>query len=413
MQRPLVYKMDEMAHPKPVAVIGGGIIGLAAAYKLSRLGLAVAVFEKEPEVGRHQSGRNSGVLHAGLYYKPGSLKARLAVAGIRQMRAFCQAEGIPHEICGKLVVATSPDEVARLRELYARGEANGLRGLRWLDGPQAIAGVEPGVTAGIAAVAVPEEGIVDYPAICVRLAERIRERGGAVHLNAQVTDLKNEGASGWTIKSTQGEFKARFLFNCAGLHCDRILKMAGEIRQSRIVPFRGEYFLLKPEARHLVRHLIYPVPDPKFPFLGVHFTRMIGGGVEAGPNAVLGLKREGYTWRDVDPGDLADVFSFSGFWRFLARYPSMAWYEVRRSLDRQEFCRSLQRLVPAIELDHLTPGGAGVRAQAIAPDGTPVQDFELVVRPNALHVINAPSPGATASLAIADHLLSLTPALTR
>lgn len=399
-----------MSSSKPIAIIGGGIIGLALGYKLSRLGLAVRVFEKEPALGQHQSRHNSGVLHAGLYYKPGSLKARLSTSGIRQMRAFCEAEQIPHEICGKLVVATSIDELSRLRDLYSRGKANGLRGLRWLDQPDLIQAIEPQVTAAVAAVAVPEEGIVDYSAVCARLGLRIGERGGEVHLSSRVLRLISHGVQGWTLETTTGAFPARYLFNCAGLHCDRILALAGERRQTRIVPFRGEYFTLQPDAQRLVRHLIYPVPDPKFPFLGVHFTRMIHGGVEAGPNAVLGLKREGYTWRDIDAGDIADVFTFPGFWRFLARYPSMAFYEIRRSLSPHEFCRSLQRLIPAIEPRHLAPGGSGVRAQAISPDGTPVQDFDLIVRPTALHVINAPSPGATASLAIADHLLTLAPA---
>jgi L-2-hydroxyglutarate oxidase len=389
---------------KTFAVVGGGIIGLAVAHKL---GMAypsenVVLLEKENEVGQHQTGHNSGVLHAGLYYKPGSLKARLAVSGIRQMKAFCREHSIAHEECGKLVVACSDEEIPRLRDLYDRGTRNGLQGLRWLN-PEEMREIEPHV-AGVAGVRVPEEGIVDYAQVCQTFKRLISARGGVIRTGYRVRRLRAAGA-GWMIEGSGPAQPAAFLFNCAGLHCDRVLAAAGERRHSRIVPFRGEYYMLNEEGRRLVRHLIYPTPDPRFPFLGVHFTRMIHGGVEAGPNAVLALSREGYRKTDVNLGDMADVFGFGGFWRFLARYPSMATYELWRSVSMAEFCRSLQRLVPEVEKRHLCRGGAGVRAQALAPDGTPVQDFEYVLRPNALHLINAPSPGATASLAIADHLL--------
>lgn len=389
---------------KSFHIIGGGIIGLALAHRLQRAfpGIAVTVLEKEAGVGEHQSGHNSGVLHAGLYYKPGSLKAQLAVRGIRQMIAFCAEHGIPHEVCGKLVVAVDERELARLKELYDRGTANGLAGLRWL-GPQEMREIEPHV-AGLAAVHVPEEGIVDYPAVCRALQTLIEKDGGRVILRAPVTGIQPDGL-GWRLTTPADEHASDFLFNCAGLHCDRILAMAGEVRTARIVPFRGEYYTLAPQAHGLVKNLIYPTPDPRFPFLGVHFTRMIHGGVEAGPNAVLATAREGYTWKKFDAGDLADTMFFGGFWRFLRRYPSMAFYEIRRSLSKREFCRSLQRLVPELRLEHLAPGGAGIRAQALSRDGTPLQDFDYVLRRNALHLINAPSPGATASLAIADHLI--------
>ncbi len=383
-----------------MAIVGGGIIGLAVASRLleRQPHARVTLFEKEPQVGQHQSGHNSGVLHAGLYYKPGSLKARLAVDGIRRMRAFCEEHGIPHETCGKLVVATDGPETIRLKDLYARGTANGLKDLEWLS-PEAMREIEPNV-AGVAALRVPEEGIVDFGAVCQKLAALVVERGGRLRLGETVRRIRPNG-KGWIVNGAP----VRYLINCAGLHSDRVLAMAGERRSTRIVPFRGEYFLLGHGGEQLVRHLIYPVPDPKFPFLGVHFTRMIHGGVECGPNAVLATRREGYRKTDFRLADMADVFTFPGFWRFLARYPSMWTYEVRRSFSRAEFCRSLQKLVPTVEERHLMPGGAGVRAQAMADDGTLLQDFECVQRANALHLINAPSPGATASLAIADYLL--------
>jgi len=382
------------------AIVGGGIVGLALAFRLMQRvpGAKVSLFEKEQEVGQHQSGHNSGVLHAGLYYKPGSLKAQLAVSGIRRMRAFCERHAIAHDVCGKLVVACSQDEIPRLRDLYDRGLRNGLRDLAWLN-PDQMREIEPHV-AGVAAVRVPEEGIVDYPAVCRMLQKLISAAGGEVLTGTAVTELRRT-KGGWAVNGQEVDF----LVNTAGLHCDRVLALAGLKRGARIVPFRGEYYQLSEEGRQLVRNLIYPVPDPRFPFLGVHFTRMIHGGVEAGPNAVLATAREGYRYSDFSLRDVVDTFSYGGFWRFMARYPSMTFFELKRSLSRSEFCRSLQRLVPALEERHLAPGGAGVRAQALAPDGTLLQDFEIVQAENALHLINAPSPGATASLAIADYLI--------
>ncbi len=390
-----------------IAIAGGGIIGLALAHKLLRFNprLSVTVVEKETAVGRHQSGNNSGVLHAGLYYKPGSLKARLAVSGIRQMKQFCAEHAIPHEVCGKLVVACSEYELPRLRDLLARGRENGLAGLEWLERGRMLE-IEPHV-GGIAAVRVPEEGIVDYGAVCETLRRLIVAEGGEVRTGWKVAVIEARDG-GWRLGGPAGELDCGFLFNCGGLQCDRILAMAGERRSTRIVPFRGEYFVLNDAGRSLVRNLIYPVPDPRFPFLGVHYTRLIHGGVEAGPNAVLATAREGYRRRDFSARDLADVLSFGGFWKFLMRYPSMCTYELWRSLSTEAFCRSLQRLVPEVRREHLSPGGAGVRAQALGADGTPLQDFEFVERPNALHLINAPSPGATASLAIADFLIERT-----
>jgi L-2-hydroxyglutarate oxidase len=396
---------EPLNESQSAAVIGGGIIGLATAYKLlvAQPGRRVTVLEKETGVGRHQSSHNSGVLHAGLYYAPGSFKARLAIDGIRQMTAFCRDHGIAHEICGKLVVATSDDEVPRLRDLFRRGVANGLAGLREV-GPGEAAEREPNVRC-VTAVLVPEEGIVDYRAVCIALARAIGERGGEIHTGAEVRRLVRR-ADGWTIETTQGEFGSGYLINCAGLHCDRIAEMAGERRTVRIVPFRGEYYFLRADRQSLVRHLIYPVPDPAFPFLGVHLTRTVSGSVEAGPNAVLALAREGYQRTRINIRDAADALSYPGLWRFLRRYPAMAGYELRRSLSKRLFCRSLQRLVPALQPADLVAGGSGVRAQAMTRDGTLIQDFLIVQRSRALHLLNAPSPGATASLAIADNLVA-------
>ena len=384
---------------KTIGIIGGGIIGLATAYRFGqkRPDWKAVVFEKEPDVGRHQTGHNSGVLHAGLYYKPGSNKARLAVEGIRQMVAFCRENGIAHDICGKLVVAATEEEVPRMMDLYARGQANGLAGLRVLD-REGMREIEPHV-GGVQALRVPEEGIVDYAAVCAALVGKIREQGGEVRTGARVRGLRETGA-GWAVETEAGAAEVDFVINCAGLHCDRVAEMGGVEREMRIVPFRGEYYLLRPERQHLVNHLIYPVPDPALPFLGVHFTRLIHGGVEAGPNAVLAFAREGYTKRDFVAGDLWDALTFPGLWKFLGRYPAVSWYEVKRSFSRRLFCESLQRLVPEVRVEDISPGGAGVRAQSMLPNGDLVQDFLFADRRRALHLLNAPSPGATASLAI-------------
>ena len=388
-----------------VIVVGGGIVGLAAALRITQRypGCRVTVLEKEARVGVHQTGHNSGVLHCGLYYKPGSAKARLAVDGIRQMTAFCEENGIPHEICGKLVVAADEKEIPRLRDLEDRGRRNGLEGLEWLDRAR-MRHIEPHA-GGVAALRVPQEGIVDYRQVCAAMVRGIEAAGSRVVLGARVVRLIDRGGN-WIAQTTAGAFEAEWLVNCAGLHCDRVSELAGERRRTRIVPFRGEYYKIKPQRRYLVRNLIYPVPDPAFPFLGVHFTRLIQGGVEAGPNAVLAFAREGYRKSDIRLGDLADALTFSGTWRFLARYPRMCWAELRRSFSRELFCRSLQRLVPEIQPDDLEAGGAGVRAQALTPEGDLVQDFDFVFGRRAVHVLNAPSPGATASLAIGAEIVS-------
>jgi L-2-hydroxyglutarate oxidase len=386
-------------------VIGGGIVGLAVAYKLlrTRPKLRVTLLEKEAGVGRHQSTHNSGVLHAGLYYKPSSAKARLSISGIRQMKAFCLEHGIPHEICGKVVVAVSDDEISRLRALLERGTSNGLQGLTWLI-PEQLREREPHA-AGKAAVLVPEEGIVDYAAVCEALREEIVRAGGAIRLNFRVERIRRI-AENWRLESRHDALEAEFLINCAGLHCDRVGELAGVPRTARIVPFRGEYYAVRPERQHLVRHLIYPVPDPVFPFLGVHFTRLVHGGLEAGPNAVLALKREGYSRASFALRDAVDSLFFPGLWRFAARHARMCGEEVARSFSKTLFCRSLQRLLPEIREEDLQPGGCGVRAQAMTSEGVLQQDFEIRQDRFALHLLNAPSPAATASLAIADDLLA-------
>ena len=387
-------------------IVGGGIVGLATAYRLGERfpGARITVLEKENQVGRHQTGHNSGVLHCGLYYQPGSVKARLAVSGIRQMVAFCQENGVAHDVCGKLVVAADESEIPRLRALHERGIKNGLEGLRWLNRDE-MREFEPHV-GGVAALRVPQEGIADYPGVCAALCARLAAQGAQVVTGARVQRLERRG-SGWVAHTTAGECEADFLINCAGLHCDRVAELAGERRDMRILPFRGEYYKLKPERQHLVRNLIYPVADPRFPFLGVHFTRLISGGIEAGPNAVLATSREGYRKTDFSARDLFDAVTYGGFLRFLRRYPSVVWYELRRSFSRELFCRSLQRLVPEVQPGDLDAGGSGVRAQAISPAGEIVHDFCLIARPNALHVLNAPSPAATASLAIGAEIAAM------
>ncbi|MCL4104671.1 UNVERIFIED_CONTAM: hypothetical protein GTU68_004625, partial [Idotea baltica] len=388
-----------------IGIIGGGIVGLATAWKLASKfpDATISVFEKESAVGRHQSGNNSGVLHCGLYYKPGSLKARLAVNGVREMINFCQEHSIPHEVCGKLVVATNEVEVSRLTALEERGRQNGLSGIRRLD-RSGIADREPHA-GGLQALEVPEEGIVDYPEVCGTLKKLLTENGHPVHTD---TPIQSGGVRGNVIRlhSDKGDFEVDFVVNCAGLHSDRVCSQLGGSPSVKIIPFRGEYYQLKPESQSLVNHLIYPVPDPAFPFLGVHFTRMIHGGIEAGPNAVLAFSREGYTKSDIDVSDLFEAWTFPGLWKFAAKYRKMCASELRQSFSRGRFCQSLQKLVPEIQESDLEVGGAGVRAQAMNNRGQLVEDFALVEGEKMLHVLNAPSPAATASLAIGGEIAS-------
>jgi L-2-hydroxyglutarate oxidase len=387
-----------------VAVVGAGLVGLAAAMALAGRGLTVTVLEAEDRVAAHQSGHNSGVIHSGLYYKPGSLKARLCVDGSRALFRFCAEEGIAHQRCGKLVVALHPEELPRLEELERRGRANGLEGVRRLPAGE-IPEIEPHA-AGIAALHVPETGIVDYPAVALGYARRIEARGGRVVTGARVAGVRRDGG-GLVVETSRGAFAASLLVNCAGLQSDRVARLCGAEPGVRIFPFRGEYYELAPERCDLVRGLIYPVPDPRFPFLGVHLTRRVGGGVEAGPNAVLALKREGYRWRDVSLRDLAATASWPGFWRLAARYWRTGAYEVRRSLLKGAFVRDLQRLVPEIRPANLHRAGSGVRAQALDEKGGLVDDFRIVRSERAVHVLNAPSPAATASIPIGEEIAAM------
>jgi len=365
--------------------------------------IQLILLEKENGPGKHQTGHNSGVLHCGLYYKPGSARARLAVTGIRRMVAFCEQHGVPYELCGKTVIATEPEEIPRLHALLERGTANGLEGLQLL-GPEQIHEFEPHA-AGLAGIRVPQEGIVDYAAVVAAMVKEIRAKGGEIQFSSEVTRLQK--GSNWTIETNSGDYQADFLITCAGLHCDRVSRKAGSHDPAKIIPFRGEYYKLKPESQHLVRNLIYPVPDPKFPFLGVHYTRLIHGGIEAGPNAVLALAREGYRKGSFSLRDTVETLTYRGFWRFFLRYPRMCWDELRRSNSKDLFCRSLQRLVPELRVDDLMQGGAGVRAQSMSPEGQLIDDFQFARQDGALHVLNAPSPAATASLAIADEIVSM------
>ena len=388
-----------------IAVVGGGIVGMATAMSvLARRRVSVVVLEKEDHLAAHQTGNNSGVIHSGLYYKPGSLKARNCTAGRDALYRFCAERGIPAERCGKVVVATREKQLPVLEELWRRGEANGLTGLRRLQ-PEEIQEIEPHA-AGIAGLFVPQTGIVDYARVTEGYAVEVRRGGGEVLLGACVLRIVGE-SSGMVLETGVGEVRCRALINCAGLQSDRVARLAGAEPGVRIVPFRGEYYELVPERRNLVRNLIYPVPDPEFPFLGVHFTRMIGGGVEAGPNAVLAFKREGYSRWSFSAGDLFDAFSYRGFWRMAGSNWRMGLGELWRSWNKGAFVRALQALMPEIAAADLVPGGAGVRAQALDPDGKLVDDFRIVEAERQIHVLNAPSPAATASISIGETIADL------
>ncbi len=389
-----------------IAIIGGGIVGLATANALldQNPRRQVLLVEAEPKLATHQTGHNSGVIHSGLYYKHGSLKARLCAEGREAMYRFCQDHGIASERCGKIVVATGEDELPRLEELHRRGEANGLRGMRWL-APEGIREYEPHA-AGIRGLYVAETGIVDYKGVARTLGRMASDRGCDVKTTARFSGCRRSNGR-LVLETNAGAFQCDALMNCSGLQSDRVARMCGVDPGVRIIPFRGEYYELNPARHSLVRNLIYPVPDPRFPFLGVHFTRMIGGGVEAGPNAVLAFKREGYRMTDFRLNDLADTLGYPGFWKMAARYWKTGVGEFWRSLNKAAFVAALQRLLPDLKSEDLRPGGSGVRAQAVDPNGNLVDDFRVVRAERMIHVLNAPSPAATSSLSIGKSIAAM------
>jgi L-2-hydroxyglutarate oxidase len=387
-----------------VAIIGAGIVGLATGLELtSRFpGISLAVIEKEPVIAGHQTSHNSGVIHSGIYYKPGSLKARLCVEGGEALLRFCQENAVPYDICGKVIVATSPNELPRLDELYRRGNENGLTGLRLLTANE-IKEFEPYAT-GIRGIRVPSTGIVDYAKVAEKYAELIAARGGMILLSQEVTALKRSSGN-TVIETTENPIHAKLVINCAGLHSDRVSRMANAKLDLTIVPFRGEYYEMIPAKHHYLKGLLYPVPDPQFPFLGVHFTRRIGGGIEAGPNAVLALRREGYLKTSFNARDVFEYVRFPGFWIMAGKHWRTSVGEYRRSWSKTAFVRALQRLMPELVPEDLLPGASGVRAQALGVNGKLIDDFHFVYTDGMVHVCNVPSPAATASLAIGKYIV--------
>ena len=390
---------------RKIAVLGAGIIGLSIAYKLLKLNhqISVTVFEKEDDIGKHQSGKNSGVLHCGLYYEPGSLKAKLAVNGIREMTNFCKLHDIAHDICGKVVIASDKREGELLDKLYQRGIKNGLKGLRFLDAKE-LKKREPFVKA-FKALLVPEEGIVDFNGVMRKLIIEIKEMGGQISFNSTIVSF-NSIDNKVELKTNNTFDYFDLVINCTGLHSDLVYKnLSKRNRPFRIIPFRGEYYELKNNSKKLVNHLVYPVPDPDYPFLGVHFTRMIDGRKEVGPNAVLAFKREGYALSDISFCDLFDSLFYIGLFRFLYSNFSFSLGELKCSISKREFLRKAQRLIPNISEKDIVKGSAGVRAQAMSKKGELIMDFKIEHENNQIHVLNAPSPGATASLSIATYII--------
>ena len=389
-----------------IAIAGGGIIGLSTAMHLTQRfpDLRVAVLEKEAELATHQTGHNSGVIHSGIYYRPGSHKANFCVAGVQKLVDFCDENEIEYERCGKVIVAIDESELGRLDDLYERGVANGVSGLEII-GPERLREIEPHA-AGIKALWAPGTGIADYPKVAQVYASKFAHSGGDIFMDAPVEGISRSGGS-LALQTPKGTVQANHMINCAGLYADRVAGMIEEKVDVRIIPFRGEYYTLRPESHHLVSGLIYPVPDPRFPFLGVHYTRNIWGSVEAGPNAVLALSREGYRKSDVRIGETIGTLTYPGFWKMTAKHWRTGLSEMRRSYSKRIFLRDLQRLLPEITEDDLAPGGSGVRAQAVGKNGALLDDFNIIRGREAVHVLNAPSPGATSSLAIGEHIVQL------
>jgi L-2-hydroxyglutarate oxidase LhgO len=396
-----------MNSPFDVAIIGAGIIGLATGMRLLEEfpGLRAAILEKENMIAAHQTGHNSGVIHSGLYYRPGSFKARLCISGRDELIRFCPAHNVKHEICGKVVIATSDEQLPALAELFRRGCENGVAGLQMLS-PVEVREFEPYAKC-IRGMLVPGAGVVDFRQVAKAYAEVFGKKGGELFLGAKVKKVKDLDSKTLRIETGRGEFQSRVVINCAGLYSDRVARSSGMRPSCRIVPFRGEYYRIKPKSGYLVRNLIYPVPDPGFPFLGVHFTRTIDGRVEAGPNAVLAFAREGYSRTRFSPLELWETLSYDGFWRLASKHWRTGMGEMMRSFSKSLFTRALQKLVPAVSRDDLEPGGAGVRAQALGHDGKLLDDFVIQQTDKVIHLLNAPSPAATSSLAIASHIVGM------
>ncbi len=389
------------------AIIGGGIVGLSSAMALGKCypDARILVLEKESKWADHQTGNNSGVIHSGIYYKPGSFKAKFCREGSRSMVEFCQEHNIAHEVCGKVIIATKTEQLPRLENLYQRGLENGLK-LTKLN-PKEVNEIEPHVSC-IAGLQVETTGIANYRQVCQKYADIVKTQGGELRLNTRVEKIRKAGKA-QLLETNNGSFETRFVINCAGLHSDRVAKLSQVDPQAKIVPFRGEYYELTPEKRYLVKGLIYPVPNPDFPFLGVHFTRMIDGSVHAGPNAVLSFKREGYQKTDFDLHDFAEVMTYPGFWKLAAKHADEGIQEIIRSFSKAAFVRSLQELIPEVRAEDLVPTHAGVRAQALMKDGKLVDDFLIVQGENSINVCNAPSPAATSSLEIGKAIVAQIP----
>ncbi|CAN5360144.1 L-2-hydroxyglutarate oxidase [soil metagenome] len=394
------------------AIIGGGIVGLSVGMHLTERfpDARILLIEKEDHFAAHQTGHNSGVIHSGIYYKPGSFKAKFATEGSQLMVDFCRRHNITHDVCGKIIVATEEHELPQLDVLLQRGLANGLAVSKI--GPEQIREIEPHCT-GIAGIRVPSTGIADYKAVASTYAKIILDKGGELKLGVQVIGIDEHEGGSPLIQTTAGDFPAKFIINCAGLHSDRIARMDEVDPTARIVPFRGEYYELRPDRRSLVKHLIYPVPNPDFPFLGVHFTRMTDGNIHCGPNAVLAMKREGYTWGDFSARDLFETITYSGFHKLVRKNFGEGMKEIWRSFSKSAFTKTLQRLIPEITSDDLIPSHAGVRAQALMPDGKMVDDFLIIPGRDSMHVCNAPSPAATASIPIGRHVVERIPVARR